>query len=137
MTGHGESNRGGGGLLLPYKEQEPNVPQHAIDVALAQAALRRLTAQSRARGAAARRSGRPPEKWKGYEYWGIAKAICKDLAGRAWRTMSPGQRKLVMAVLSKEEIARITALHTATAKVCGPGPLPLRPPTRIVRDEED
>lgn len=135
------NNRGGGGVLLSnadtpfYTNRDDVSVQHAIDVALSQAAFERARAAQCAVSLDCvvnvdkRRSFSAQRK--------MFRDYCRGLAfGRG--TLSAKMRALCIKWVGEERAAQIVALHTPAAtstKETKPWDHPMKPPRRV-SDEE-
>lgn len=123
------THRGGGGKLLANQAGGNEIgPQRMIDIACAQEALRRLTAQRTAAFAGGRAENGKVTGRIAY----IVKCILRDLHRSEFSTISANQRRLVCRYCTPEYIEKVTALHTSEYK---PVELPKRPPQ--ARKEEE
>ena len=128
--------RGGGGLLLPDREDRRGSTQHGIDVALVQLALSKP--RNNTAGVQAQRiNGRgrwPDDAWSRRA---ALRGMARTLAFRAFQELSHKQRAWVINLAhDPPAVARIMEEHTRVARIVEPyGPLVKRPPTRIAPPE--
>lgn len=126
------ARRGGSNRMLPNYVDDAFVPQHALDVALAQAVYRHYEKCHKAAFAS--------ESPGAHRVGGVtkfAKALCRDLSLNPWRTLSVGQRAGLKRCLKPEMYERVMAVARMAAGVGRDAPeclwpenLPKKPPTR-------
>jgi hypothetical protein len=129
-------NRGGAGRHFQVHENRPNVPQHGIDIALVQAAQRKLMKRMASRRMAlvaktgnGHASVRTKEQFASWEIRKMLLDMARTLAANSFATLTEKQRAVATHYLTPEEIARIDALHRVDdATPLGLRYLPKRPP---------
>lgn len=101
-------------------------PQHGIDVALVQAALRNIQSRIRAHHA----KGGGPDTTLNNVMW-VWRQLASDLGRRCWATMSAKARAGIERYLGPEEVDRIRRLHWRDETPEVLRVLPKRPPGRM------
>lgn len=127
-------NRGGGSITLTTNPRRDDRPQHALDVALAQAALEK----SRRTVAKAAMHGKPSAQAS--SFYRLIRAFCRDLAHQSYSVLSANQRRICEQTIGDEaaKAVRERALATvAGAKSVLDMPLPMKPPPRPPEPDEE
>lgn len=124
----------GGGRDLPSAVREPNVPQHEIDVRIAQTALRSLKVRQ---GACAASGGRGSRALQALcQMLMIAKGCARSLSKDPWSTLSAGQRRALLRMMPREDAERLSrpgVVETPPALMN----LPKRPPVARKAGDSD
>jgi hypothetical protein len=125
------SSDGGGNRIIPKDALQANVPQHGIDVALAQAALQKSDNTRKAKFAA----GQIEEGRTCAGVYRFAKDMVRVLYKSPWATLARKQRAALERCLHPDQLERVYAAAKLTAGVgrdmpecLWPENLPKKPP---------